>query len=131
MDKEIFINYWIDTANRDNNTMLNLFKSNDYHWSLFMGHLVIEKLIKAVYVKNIDSNPPRIHDLLRLSEKAHIETTEQQKDLLDLITTFNINARYPDYKQSFYKKCDYDFTLTNIKKIEEMRVWLLSILENE
>ncbi len=96
-----------------------------------MGHLVIEKLIKAVYVKNIDSNPPRIHDLLRLSEKAHIETTEQQKDLLDLITTFNINARYPDYKQSFYKKCDYDFTLTNIKKIEEMRVWLLSILENE
>lgn len=131
MDKEIFINYWIDTANRDNNTMLNLFKSNDYHWSLFMGHLVIEKLIKAVYVKNIDSNPPRTHDLLRLSEKAHIETTEQQKDLLDLITTFNINARYPDYKQSFYKKCDYDFTLTNIKKIEEMRVWLLSILENE
>ncbi len=131
MYKETLINYWVETANRDYNTMLNLFKSKDYHWSLFMGHLVIEKLLKAIYVKNVDNNPPRIHDLLRLSEKAQIYTTEVQKDELDLVTTFNINARYPDYKQSFYKKCDYDFTMSNIEKIKELRAWLLLILENE
>lgn len=28
----------------DYNTMLNLFKSKDYHWNLFVGHLVIEEL---------------------------------------------------------------------------------------
>jgi HEPN domain-containing protein len=87
MYKETLINYWVETANRDYNTMLNLFKSKDYNWSLFMGHLVIEKLLKAIYVKNIDNNPPRIHDLLRLSEKAQIYTTEVQKDELDLVTT--------------------------------------------
>ncbi|MGI6588573.1 MAG: HEPN domain-containing protein [Peptococcia bacterium] len=131
MDREVLINYWVETANRDYKTMLNLYKSNDYHWSLFIGHLVIEKLLKAIYVKNIDDNPPRIHNLLRLAEKAQIDTTEEQKDILDLITTFNINIRYPDYKQMFYKKCDYEFTAANLQKIKELRIWLLTMIEIE
>ena len=125
IDKNFIINYWLDTANHDYQTMLNLYESKDYHWSLFMGHLVIEKLLKSIYVKNIDDNPPRTHDLLRLAERAGLEITEEQEDVLDLITTFNINARYPDYKQSFYKKCNYEFTTANIEKIKELRTWLL------
>lgn len=46
MDRDTIINYWLDTANRDYQTMLNLYESKDYHWSLFIGHLVIEKLRK-------------------------------------------------------------------------------------
>ena len=131
MDKKDLIDYWVETSNQDYKTMLNLYESKDYHWSLFIGHLVIEKLLKSIYVKNIDDNPPRIHDLLRLAEKAQIETTEEQKDALDLITTFNINARYPDYKQNFYKKCDNEFTATNIKKVKELRTWLLSMINEK
>ncbi len=37
MDKETLINYWVETANRNYNTMLILFKSKDYLWSLFIG----------------------------------------------------------------------------------------------
>jgi HEPN domain-containing protein len=128
MRKNTLIIYWVETANRDYKTMLNLYKSRDFHWSLFIGHLVIEKLIKAIYFKNISDNPPRTHDLLRLSESAKIRTTEEQKNALDLITTFNINARYPDYKQSFYKKCDYNFTTNSLEKIKELRIWLLSMI---
>lgn len=131
MERDILTNYWVETANRDYKTMLNLYASKDYHWSLFIGHLVIEKLLKAIYVKNIADNPPRTHDLLRLAEKAQVCLTEKQKDILDLLTTFNITARYPDYKQSFYEKCDYDFTTTSIEKIKELRTWLLLIMKNE
>ncbi len=116
MDKKDIMAYWVKTAIRDYQTMLNLYESKDYHWSLFMGHLVIEKLLKALYVKNSDDNPPRTHDLLRLAESAQLEMTEEQKDMLDLLTTFNISARYPDYKQSFYKKCDYGFTSSSTCK---------------
>jgi len=131
LEKKDLIDFWIETAENDYQTMLNLYASKDYHWSLFMGHLVIEKPVKALYIKNKDDNVPRIHDLLRLAEKAAIETTEEQKDDLDLITTFNIRARYPDYKQSFYKKCDYNFTTSNIEKIKELRRWLLSMIEKQ
>ena len=71
------------------------------------------------------------HILIRLAEKADIQLTEEQEDTLDIITTFNINARYPDYKQSFYKKCTKKFTYENIEKIKEMRLWLLEILTNK
>lgn len=128
MDKNEIIKYWTDTANADYQTMLNLFNSKDYNWSLFIGHLVIEKLLKALYVKNVSVEIPKIHDLLRLAEKSIKDLDENKKDLLDRITTFNINARYPDYKQSFYKKCTYDFTSENIEKIKELRAWILSIL---
>ena len=108
--------------------MLNLYESKDYNWSLFIGHLVIEKLLKALYVKNIDINVPRIHDLLRLAEKSGLPIDDDKKELFDIITTFNLNTRYPDYKQSFYNKCTYEFTTEYIEKIKELRLWLLSLL---
>lgn len=49
MKKDDYIGYWRTTADNDFNTMLNLYNSKDYHWSLFIGHLVIEKLLKALY----------------------------------------------------------------------------------
>jgi hypothetical protein len=69
--------------------------------------------------------------LMRLAEKAGIATTEEQKDTLDLFTMFNINVRYPDYELLFYKKCDYDFATKNIKKMNEVRVWLLTMIGRE
>jgi hypothetical protein len=36
MDKHDLIDYWHETSDRDYQTMLNLYNSNDYHWSLFM-----------------------------------------------------------------------------------------------
>jgi len=61
--------------------------------ALFVGHLVIEKLLKAYYVENMDIHPPLIHNLLRIAEKSKLELSEEQKDLLVTVTTFNIQAR--------------------------------------
>ena len=131
MDKEELITYWTETAEQDYETMMHLYESKDYHWSLFIGHLVIEKLIKAIYVQNVNNNVPRIHDLLRLADKALLPVIDEQKDILDMITTFNISARYPDYKRSFYNKCNSNFTTESIDKIKELRLWLLTILEKK
>ena len=53
-DKDKIINYWIESSDNNYQTMENLFSSKDYHWSLFMGHLVIEKLLKGIYVKTFN-----------------------------------------------------------------------------
>jgi len=111
--------------------MENLVKSTDYLWALFIGHLVIEKLLKAYYVKTVDDNPPWIHQLLRLAEKTDLLLTEEQKDTLLLITTFNINVRYPDYKYEFYKKCTKEYSETSIAKIKELRLWLKEQIQKQ
>ena len=129
MNKIEYIKYWTDSAEIDFKAMKNLFKSTDYIWALFLGHLVIEKLIKAVAVKNNVQTIPKIHDLNKLAKKAGLEIDDGLKDEFDIITSFNIEARYPDYKNEFYKKCTYQFTKEYINKISEIRLWLLNQIE--
>ena len=84
LENSELVSYWLDTAERDHQTMQHLYSSRDY---------------------------------------------ERQQDLLDLFTTFNISARYPDYKESFYRKCTPEYTAERLREIEEIRTWLLSNLK--
>jgi len=127
MPKDEMISYWINSSDRDYQVMVDLFEKGHYTWALFMGHLVIEKLLKAIYSQKYTKNPPLIHDLLRLAEKCGLDPEEEQKDIFDTVTIFNIQARYDDYKLEFYHKCTKDFTDKWIHSIEELRSWLKKI----
>jgi HEPN domain-containing protein len=50
---ESVVKHWYDSSEKDYITMQNLLKTKDFNWALFLGHLVLEKLLKAVYVKNM------------------------------------------------------------------------------
>ena len=126
MEKKELISFWIESSYRDFRAMEDLFKKGHYTWALFVGHLVIEKLLKAYYVVNIDIQPPLIHNLLRIAEKSKLELSEEQKDLLVTVTTFNIQARYDDVKREFYHKCSKEFTKVWINKIKGFRKWIIN-----
>ena len=120
------MNYWIESADRDYETLKKLYENKENTWSLFFGDLIIEKLLKAVYAKNNKSAPyaPRTHDLPYLAERAGVELTEEQNSLLEKITKFNMNARYDDYQNNFYHQCTNEYTKEQILKIEEVIKWL-------
>lgn len=124
MNNETLMKYWIESAEIDKKAMYHLFEKKDFHWSLFMGHLVIEKLLKALYISIKSENPPFIHNLTRIVEKMDLHLSDDTLDLLDTITTFNIRARYDDYKQLFYKKCTESYTKEWIENIEELIKWI-------
>jgi len=127
-DAENIFNYWIESSEKDFKTMLDLHETKNNQWALFIGHLVIEKLLKALYLKRTNDYPPLIHDLRRICEKANIELDDNQKIILDSISRFNIKARYDDYKQSFYTLCTDSFTNEWIEKIKECRLWIKTML---
>ena len=120
--------HWLDSADGDLKTMTNLVASKDYSWALFLGHLVIEKTLKALYVKRLHKHPIFSHDLLRLADIIDLELSDDFKEWLDEITTFNLNARYDNYKQAFHKRCTRDFTDIWLNRIEDIRLWLRSQL---
>jgi len=122
--------YILESSELNHASMHNMFANKEYVWSLFVGHLCIEKLLKACYVKEIDTIAPRVHDLYKLARRCNIEMTEEQMDALLYVTLFNIEARYEEYKREFHKKCTEEFTEKNIKKIEELRIWLLEKIKN-
>ena len=65
------------------------------------------------------------HDLLRLSKKCNLQVSDEFEEWLDEISTFNLNARYDNYKQDFYKLCTKEFTEIWIQRIETLRGWLI------
>ena len=124
MNQEEIIQFWVRYSDRDFRTMNLLFKQKDYAWSLFLGHLVLEKLLKAFYVKSVDTKVPLIHDLLRIADKAKLQLSADQRDFLDVVSQFNIRVRYDDYKLKFHKTCNKEYTVKYIHEIKIFRKWL-------
>jgi HEPN domain-containing protein len=128
IDIDKLIKYWIETSDDDFETMMAMFETKRFNWSLFVGHLMIEKLLKAYYVKSKQDFPPFIHNLLRLAELAGIGMTGEQKVFFVTVTAFNINARYDDYKLSFQKKCTLEYTTKWINELKTQRLWIKKLI---
>jgi HEPN domain-containing protein len=127
-DKNSIMAYWVESSDNDYKTTIDLFNTGNYGWALFMGHLVIEKLLKAYYVKVNGKYPPLIHDLRRIGEAAGIAFDEYQIITMETISQFNIRARYDDYKRNFYKLCTFAYAKEWIGKIKETRLWIKMML---
>ena len=95
-------------SEKDTEAAKDLFKLKHYDWSLFIWHLAIEKILKAKTV-SLDEKIIYTHDLVRLAKKAKISLNKSLMSQLNEITTFNIEARYDDYKLSFYKKANKEY----------------------
>ena len=130
MDNLNLMEYWLNSSDEDYNVMQYLYKGNKNSYCLFFGHLVIEKLLKGLYAKNNKENPYTIksHNLLALAEKCGLELSDEQIGKLQIITQFNISARYDDYKETFNKKCTDEYTKKQVENIEEVRTWLKKLL---
>lgn len=59
-----------------------------------------------------------------LAEKCELQLDDKQIKILFTCNSFNISARYEDYKNEFYKKCTEEYTKQQISNIEEVREWL-------
>lgn len=129
MNRQQKINYWLESAANDWRVAGHLFEKGDYPYALFFGHLTVEKLLKAVFAGKFDEPPPFTHRLTYLAEKAGMELSPEMMELFEIVTDFNLEARYPDEKFSFYKKCTEEFTAANLKKIEETKEWLLQQIQ--
>ena len=126
MNSQQLVDFWLESAERDYESMIKNYEAKQYTWALFIGHLVLEKLLKGIYAKVNRDNPypPKIHNLNIIAEKCGLQLDERQAKILFTCNSFNISARYEDYKNEFYKKCTEEYTKKQIKNIEEVRAWL-------
>jgi HEPN domain-containing protein len=131
MTKEEHIKYWLDGADHDLKAAESLYASEKYDWCLFLAHLVLEKTLKAYFVLKNDKVPPKTHNLIKLAEQSFIKLTTEKQVFFDEVNDFNLEARYPDYKNDFYNGCTKDFTDKYLTKIMENYNWLKSLIESE
>ena len=70
----------------------------------FLSHLMLEKLLKAHWIKDNEGNhPPKIHNLIKLSVNIKLKLPESDLEFLAVMNQFQLEGRYPDYIQGVYK----------------------------
>ena len=129
MTKSEYIQFWKTSAEKDWEVAQNLFEKKNYPQSLFFGHLALEKLLKAHWVKdNQEDFPPRIHNLNRLSEDTRLVLSPEDLAFLDKMNDFQLEGRYPDYQFKIYQLCTPVYTEEILKEVKRLVVWLTNQL---
>ena len=71
MDRKEIVEFWVTEANEAQAVAQHLFEKKDYSYSLFFGHLAIEKFLKALFVQRTkEEEIPRSHNFCNRSPEA-------------------------------------------------------------
>lgn len=131
IDFQKVISFWMKTADLKWETAKSLKRSKKYADCLFFCHLVLESLLKALVCQEKKMMPPYSHELDDLAELSGCSFPRSFEKILAEVNTFNIRARYDDYKMTFYRKATPRYTKVYYQKTDEIRIWLLTRLTNE
>ena len=91
------IEYWRSSSENDIDTAALLISSGKFIEGMFFCHLSIEKIIKALVVKQSGNIPPRSHDLFYLAEISNLEVTEDISDFMQILMKYQLEGRYPEF----------------------------------
>jgi len=131
MEIESLKDYCFVNSERKWETAQSLFKNGKYSDCLFYAHLTLEFLLKGKYLESKKEFFPMIHDLERLALLSGIKFPDKYAKPLATINTFNIAARYDDFKFSFYKKATKKFTQKYFHLIGEIILWLKKYTQSD
>jgi HEPN domain-containing protein len=123
-DVEKTVLYWFESAEYDMGVAEAMYEKAKYPYALFMGHLALEKLLKALVVKTTRKHAPYTHSLPLLADKSGLQIPKETIKSLARFMEFHFEARYPDEQKNFYEKCSRKFATQKLQEIREVFVWL-------
>jgi HEPN domain-containing protein len=119
------VNYWRKSSNEDFAAAESLLEKGHLRHCLFFSHLAIEKMIKAIVTFETRDIPPRIHNLVRLAERAGLVLNPEQENFLREFGVYQLQGRYPDSEQVELSR---NFVDKELVRAQEMLKWLTSQL---
>ena len=129
MTKEDHIAWWKSSSDDNWETAIYLKNGRQNLFALFAFNLVVEKLLKAHWVKeNVSNHPPRTHDLNEIYQQTELNLPFEQVDYLNAINNWNIEDRYPDYKNKIQKQASDPYLQHHLEKLTDLRICLLERL---
>ena len=120
------VKYWTEIADYDLGTAETLYEGGRWLYVAFMCHQAIEKTLKAYWCSTQPNDPPYTHNHMRLADGCGLYElmTEEQRNFLDTITSYNIEARYPEDKQALYQRLTRQFCRQMIDETKQLQQWI-------
>ena len=126
MTREEKVQYWLGIANYDIETAETLQRGGRWLYVAFMCHQVIEKTLKAYWCATSEDDPPYTHNHKRLADGCGLYAlmSADQRDFIETITNYNIEARYPEDKDALARTLTEDYCLRMIDETKQMQQWI-------
>ena len=120
------VTYWIEIADYDIDTAEAMYQTQRWLYVAFMCHQAIEKTLKAYWCGTREDDPPYTHNHMRLAEGCGLydRMSDEQKDFLDKVTNFNIEARYPEDKDDLYRRLSKQTCREIIDETKQLIQWM-------
>jgi len=130
MIAEEHINSLIAEAKQDIGASEALAAAGYYAHSLFFAHLVLEKLCKALWMKNKKSiDYPYTHNLTRLLKEINATLTNEQVQFYSDMNLFQAKGRYPDTLHAIENTITNDTYVTIEVQLKKEIQWLTKQLQ--
>ncbi len=115
---------WLKSSQYDLKTAEHMLKTGRYIYVLFMCHLAVEKLLKALYEAVLKKNAPKTHNLIYLLKTSEIEIPEKHLETLESLNDLSIVTRYPEDIDAMVKAFKRKKVEDYLKKTKELLRWL-------
>ena len=126
MTREEKVQYWLDIADYDLDTAEAMHQTGRWLYVAFMCHQVIEKTLKAYWCDTQPEDPPYTHNHKRLATGCGLyqQLSPEQRDFIETITNYNIEARYPEDKEELARMLTEQYCRKIIDDTRQLQQWI-------
>jgi HEPN domain-containing protein len=117
---------WLGSADYDLESAHNRFSTRRFLYVVFLCHLTIEKLLKALINEKSNSPPARSHDLIFLLKEGGLTPQPERLEFIGKINNASIPTRYPADIQRALKDYNQTIAQTYLDATIEVAKWLKS-----
>lgn len=123
---EKIVQNWLQIAEYDLKTAKAMLRSRRYLYVAFTCQQSIEKILKALYVKEKEETPPYTHNLTKLIYNLSIskQITEEQIKTLEYFNSYYIETRYSEEINELNKHLTRSRAKKLLSDAEELFTWL-------
>ena len=115
---------WLEDADYDIKSADAMLKAGRYFYVVFMCHLAVEKMLKAVWMEEKDEVPPKVHDLVYLMINTGLVLPGELKKFVMDLSDKSVVTRYIDGRKRIAAELDAENSGAILKKVRELREWL-------
>ena len=113
-------------ADYDLETADSMFITKRWLYFAFMCHQAIEKTLKTFWCGTMPDDPPYTHSHKRLADGCGLYSrmSKDQKDFINTVTNYNIEARYPEDKDELTRTLTPQACRQMIDETKQLTQWI-------
>ncbi len=115
---------WLAGSGYDIKSAQHMFNTGRHLYVIFLCHLAIEKLLKAVFAQTHEKHPPYTHDLYKLIGLIALDIPPEHQPIIAKLNELSIATRYPEDLRAMVKEFPKRVTKKYLEQSKAFLQWL-------